>query len=134
MNEIVCGMHTTLLVSGTSLQKGGGTKALLPTYSFPFLPLPSPSYSLFCTLHSLGLYDMAFDGRHLFWVTWHGQLLLAVGDMADVVHPHPLMRGGVVVMMWQTQGPSKGSDMVMVGDGDMAWLVGISLGNEHALA
>ena len=61
--------------------------------------------------------------------------------MADVVRPHPLMRGGVVVAMWQMWGPLKGSDMAMVGDsdvvtvgnGDVAWLVGISTGDEHAL-
>ena len=39
---------------------------------------------------------------------------MAVGDMADVIHPHPLTREGVVVAMWQIWGPSKGGDIVMV--------------------
>ena len=56
-----------------------------------------------------------------------------MGDIADVVCPHPSMRRGVVVVMWQMWGSLKGGDMVMVGDSDMAWLVGISLGDEHAL-
>ena len=129
---MVCRMHTALLVSGTSLQEGGGTNALLPTHDFPFLS-PSPFYSLFCTLHSLGLYDMAFNSGH-FQVMWHRQLLLAVGDVADVICLHPSMRGGAVVMMWQMQGPSKGGDMATVGDSNVVWLVGISLGDEHALA
>ena len=58
---------------------------------------------------------------------------MAVGDMADVIHPHLLMRGGVVIVIWQTQGPSKGSDVAIVGNSDMAWLVGIRVGNEHTL-
>jgi len=59
--------------------------------------------------------DVAFDGGP--------ESLSGVGDMADVVHPHPSMRGGAVAM-WQTWGPSKG--------GDMAWLVIVGVGNEHA--
>ena len=133
---MVCGMHIASLASGTLLQEGGAqTPSSPPTVSSfsLFSPLPSPSYSLFCTLRSLSLHDVAFDGGRFFWVTWHGWLLLVVGDVADVVHPHPLMRGGAVVTMWQTWGLSKGSDMAMVGDGDVAWLVGVSLSDEHAL-
>ena len=52
--------------------------------------------------------------------------LSGMGDVADVVCPHPSMRGGVVVAMWWTRGPSKG--------GDVAWLVIVGIGDEHALA
>ena len=125
-------MHTASLASGTLLQEGRGTNALLPTCSFSFLS-PSPSYPLFCPPLSLSLHDVVFNGRPFCQVMWNGQLSLAVGDMADVIHPHPLTRGGAVIVMWQTQGPLKGSDMAMVGDGDVAWLVGISISDEHTL-
>ena len=80
-----------------------------PTVSpFSLLPpLPSPSYSFFCPPRSLGLRD---------------------------VRPHPSMRGGAVVAVCQTWGPSKGGDMATVRDGDVAWLVGVGVGDEHALA
>ena len=65
---------------------------------------------------------------------WHRQLSLAVGDVVDVIHPHPSIRGGGVVAMWQMWGLSKDSDVVMVGNGDMVWSVGISVGDKHALA
>ena len=113
-------------------------------------PLPSPSYSFFCPPRSLSLRDVAFNSRHFCCVTWHGWLLLAVGDMAfdggverrslavgdvpDVVCPHPSMRGGAVVVVCRTWGLSKGGDVVTVHDGDVAWLVGIGIGDEHALA
>jgi len=48
-----------------------------------------------------------------------------MGDVADVIRPHPSMRRGVVVVMWWTRGPSKG--------GDVAWLVIVGIGDEHAL-
>ena len=83
-------------------------------------------------------------------MTWHRQLSLvvgdvafdsgverrslAVGDMLDVVRPHPSMRGGAVVAVCWTRGPSKGGDVAMVHDGDVAWLVGVGIGDEHALA
>ena len=41
-------------------------------------------------------------------------------DVADVVHPHPSMRGGAVVVTWQTRGVSMGGDMAVVGVGDVA--------------
>ena len=59
---------------------------------------------------------------------------LAVGDVPDVICPHPSMRGGAVVAVCRMQGPSKGGDMATVRDGDMAWLVGVGVGDEHALA
>ena len=62
--------------------------------------------------------DVVFDGGL--------ERLFGVGDMVDVIHPHPSTRGGVVVAMWWMWGLSKG--------GDMAWLASISIGNEHALA
>ena len=119
--------------------------------SFSLLPpLPSPSYSFFCPPRSLSLRDVAFDSGRFCCVTWHGRLSLAVGDVAfdggverrslavgdmpDVVRPHPSMRGGAVVAVCRTRGPLKGGDMVMVRDGDMAWLVGVGVGDEHALA
>jgi hypothetical protein len=83
-------------------------------------------------------------------VTRHGQLLLAVddvafvggaerlsvvvGDMLDVARPHPSMRGGAVVAVWWTWGPSTGGDVATVRDSDVAWLVGVGVGGEHALA
>ena len=70
---------------------------------------------------------MAFDGGV-------ERRSLAVGDMPDVVRPHPLMRGGAVVVVCQTWGPSKGGDVATVRDGDVAWLVGVGVGDEHALA
>ena len=114
-NEPVCGVHTVSLASETTLQEGGGTNALL-TRGFPFRLLPpSPSYSHFCLPRSLGLHDVAFTGRRFCCVMWHGRLLLAVGDvafdggperwllemgdMADVVPPHPSMRGGAVLVL-----------------------------------
>jgi len=62
--------------------------------------------------------DVAFDSGP--------ERLSGVGDVADVVRPHPLMRGGAVVAMWWTWGLSKG--------GDVAWLTIVGIGNEHALA
>ena len=113
-------------------------------------PLSSPSYSFFCPPRSLGLHDVVFNSGRFCHVTWHGRLSLVVGDVAfnggverrslavgdvpDVVRPHPLMRGGAVVAVCRTQGPSKGGDVAMVCDGDVAWLVGIGVGDEHALA
>ena len=76
---------------------------------------------------SLAVGDMAFDSGT-------ERLLLAVGDVLDVVRPHPSMRGGAVVAVWWTRGPSKAGDVVMVHDGDVAWLVGVSVSNGHALA
>ena len=141
-----------------------------PTVSpFSLLPpLSSPSYTFFCPPHSLGLCDVAFDSGRFCRVTWHGQLSLAVGDVAfdggverrslavgdmpDVVRPHPSMSRGAVVVVCRTRGPSKGGDvatvrdgdvatvrdgdvvMVRDGDGDVAWLVGVGVGDEHALA
>ena len=123
-----------------------------PTVSpFSLLPpLPSPSYSFFCPPRSLGLRDVAFDSRRFCCVTWHERLSLAVGDVAfdggterrslavgdvpDVVRPHPLMRGGAVVAVCWMWGPSKGGDVATVHDSDMAWFVGVSVGDEHALA
>ena len=70
--------------------------------------------------------NMAFDGGT-------ESLLLAVGDVPDVAHPHPSMREGAVVVVWWMQGPSKAGDVAMVRNGDMAWLVGIGVGNGHAL-
>ena len=123
-----------------------------PTVSpFSLLPpLPSPSYSFFCPPRSLSLRDVAFDSGRFCRVTWHGQLLLAVGDMAfdggaerrslavgdvpDDVRPHPSMRGGAVVAVCRMRGLSKGGDVATVRDGDVAWLVGVGVGDEHALA
>jgi len=51
--------------------------------------------------------------------------LSGVGDVADVIRPYPLTRGGAVVAMWRVWGPSKG--------GDVAWLVIVGIGDEHAL-
>ena len=119
--------------------------------SFSLLPpLPSPSYSFFCPPRSLGLRDVAFNSGRFCHVMWHGQLSLVVGDVAfdsgverrslavgdvpDVICPHPSMRGGAVVAVCRMQGPSKGGDMATVCDGDMAWLVGVGVGDEHALA
>jgi hypothetical protein len=48
------------------------------------------------------------------------RLLLGVGDVPDVARPHPSTRGGAVVVMWQTQGPSRGGDVAMAGGGDVA--------------
>ena len=112
-------------------------------------PLPSPSYSFFCPPRSLGLHDVAFNSRRFCCVTWHRRLLLvvgdvafdggmkrrslAVGDMPEVIRPHPSMRGGAVVAVCWTWGPSKGGDVAMVCDGDVVWLVGISVSDEHAL-
>ena len=116
-NEPVCGVHTVSLASETMLQEGGGTNALPPTHSFHFClpppppsPLPSSSYSRFCPPCSLGLCDVAFDGGRFCRMTWHRWLLFAVGDVAfdggmerlslvvgdvlDVICPHPSMRGG----------------------------------------
>jgi hypothetical protein len=141
-NEPVCGVHTVSLASETTLQEGGGTNALL-TRGFPFRLLPpSPSYSRFCLPRSLGLHDVAFAGGRFCRVMWHGRLSLAVGDVAfdggperwllemgdvaDVVRPHPSTRGGAVLVMWRTRGPSKG--------GDVAGLVGFGVGDEHDLA
>ena len=70
---------------------------------------------------------MAFDGGT-------ERRSLAVGDMPDVIRPHPSMRGGAVVAVCQTWGLSKEGDMVTVRDGDVVWLVGIGVGDEHALA
>ena len=63
--------------------------------------------------------DVAFDGGM-------ERLSLAVGDVPDVVRPHPSTRGGAVVAVWWTRGPSKA--------GDVAWLVGVGVSNGHALA
>jgi len=46
-----------------------------------------------------------------------GLRLSGVGDVVDVVCPHPSIRGEVVVAMWWMWGPSKG--------GDVAWLLGV---------
>jgi hypothetical protein len=63
-----------------------------PSSSVPFLwpPPPSPSYSCFCPPCSLGLRDMAFNGRRFcrvmctggcrwWWVTWHSTVGGCVG-------------------------------------------------------
>jgi hypothetical protein len=39
-------------------------------------------------------------------------------DMADVIRPHPSMRGGVVT--WRTWGAPMGGDMAAVGVGGVA--------------
>ena len=70
--------------------------------------------------------NMAFDGGT-------ESLLLVVGDVPDVTHPHPSMREGVVVVVWWMQGPSKAGDVATVCNGDMVWLVGFGVGNGHAL-
>jgi hypothetical protein len=41
-------------------------------------------------------------------------------DVADVVRPHPSMRGGAAVVTWRTRGASMGGDMAAVGIGDVA--------------
>ena len=110
-NELVCGVHTTLLASKMMLQKGGGTNAsslpppgVSPSLSFPcpfpLLFLITPTYPPQCLSHS----DMAFDGC-LWSVMWPGEVIIGMGDvvwgfvkgsdMADVICPHPLTRGGV---------------------------------------
>ena len=71
--------------------------------------------------------DVAFDGGT-------ERLSLAVGDVPDVVRPHPSTRGGAVVAVWWTRGPSKAGDVATVRDGDVAWLVGVGVSNGHALA
>ena len=76
---------------------------------------------------SLAVGDVAFDGGT-------ERRSLAVGDVPDVVRPHPLMRGGAVVAVCRMWGPSKGGDVATVHNGDMAWFVGVSVGDEHALA
>ena len=40
-------------------------------------------------------------------------------DVANVVCPHPSMRGGAAVVMWQTRGASMGGDVVVAGVGDV---------------
>jgi len=54
--------------------------------------------------------------------------VLEVSDVADVVRPHPSTKGR------RTWGPSKGGDVATVGDGDVAWLAGVGVGDEHAIA
>jgi hypothetical protein len=71
--------------------------------------------------------DVAFDGGT-------ERLSLAVDNVLDVTCPHPSMRGGAVVVVWWTRGPLKEGDMATVCDGDVAWLVGVSVGDEYALA
>ena len=71
--------------------------------------------------------DVAFDGGT-------ERLSLAVGDVLDIVCLHPSTKGGAVVVVWWTRGPSKVGDVVMVRDGDVVWLVGVGVGNGHALA
>ena len=71
--------------------------------------------------------DVAFDGGV-------ERRSLVVGDVPDVIRPHPSMRGGAVVVVCRTRGLSKGGDVAMVRDGDVAWLVGVSVNDEHALA
>jgi len=44
------------------------------------------------------------------------------------------MRGGAVVAVWWTRGPSTGGDVAAVRDGDVAWSVGVGVGAGHALA
>ena len=41
-------------------------------------------------------------------------------DVADVIRPHPSMRGGAVVVMWRMRGASMGGDVAAVGVGDVA--------------
>ena len=41
-------------------------------------------------------------------------------DVADVVHPHPSMRGGAVVVTWWMWGASMGGDVAVVGVSDVA--------------
>jgi len=101
-------------------------------FSFPLLlPFPTP----ISPPRSLSLHDVAFNGGHFCRVTWRGAVVVggdaafesgperswAVGDVADVIRPHPSMRGGAV-------------DAGTVGDGDVAWLAGIGVGDEHTLA
>jgi hypothetical protein len=64
-------------------REGAQTPSSPPAVSpFSLLPpLPSPSYSLFCAPHSLGLRDVAFDGGRLCWVTWRGAVVVG-GDVA----------------------------------------------------
>jgi hypothetical protein len=76
---------------------------------------------------SLAVGDVAFDGGT-------ERLWLAVGDVLDVARPHPSTRGGAVAAVWWTRGPSKAGDVATVRDGDVAWLVGVGVGNGHALA
>ena len=51
-----------------------------------------------------------------------GRCVAAVNsrDVADVVRPHPSVRGGAVVVTWQTRGASMGGDVAVVGVGDVA--------------
>ena len=44
-----------------------------------------------------------------------------MSDVADVVRPHPSTRGGA-------------AGAGTVGDGDVAWLAGVGVGDEHAIA
>jgi len=109
-------------------------------FSFPLLlPFPTP-ISPPC---SLSLHDVAFDGGRFCQVMWHGAVVIGsdmafesglerswvVGDVVDVIRPHPSIRGGAADARTIGDG-----DVATVGDGDVAWLVGIGVGDEHALA
>jgi hypothetical protein len=61
----------------------------------------------------------------------------AVGsrDVADVVRPHPSMRGGAAVVTWRTRGASMGGDVAAVGVGDVAcWWALVSAMNAPSLS
>ena len=60
-------------------------------------------------------------------VTWRGTAVagsgVAVvdgGDMADVVCPHPSMRGGAAGVTWRMRRASTRGDVAVVGVGDVA--------------
>ena len=60
-------------------------------------------------------------------MTWHGRLWLAVGDVPDN-EGRGGSRGVTDAETVET------GDVATVRDGDVAWLVGVGVGDEHALA
>ena len=110
---MVCGMHTTLLTSGTSLQEGGGTNTLLPTHSFPFL---SPSPSSFPLL-------LPFLHSSLPWSSWHDVRWWALfsGDMAQAVVIGSGWHGGCHLPTSLNKGRGSSNDVADVGTVEMWW-------------